>query len=150
MPLPFSLAYTLSCAAEVHLFRREGQVARERAEVMITLSTEQGFAFFLARGTMVRGWALAEQGQVKEGIAQMEQGLAAFRAIGVEMSQPPYLALLAEAQGKVGQVEEGLATLKVLCSSLFILVAVAKIISHLFHGFSPRVHGSMNFGGQLL
>ena len=75
---PFSLTYALGCAALFHLLRREGPLARERAEAVITLATEQGFPFWLAFGTMMRGWALAEQGQVEEGIAQMRQGLAAW------------------------------------------------------------------------
>ena len=79
---PFSLAYALGFAAWFHHLRREGQLARERAEAVITLSTEQGFPYWLAYGTIVRGWALAEQGQVEEGIAQMRQGLAAYRARG--------------------------------------------------------------------
>ena len=40
---------------------------------------------FLARGTILRGWALAVQGQGEEGIAQMRQGLAAWRATGAEV-----------------------------------------------------------------
>jgi predicted ATPase len=98
---PFSLAYALGIAAWFHSVRREEQLARERAEAVITLSTEQGFPYWLAFGTMVRGWALAEQGQVEEGIAQMRQ-----------LSRNPFvIALLAEAYGKVGQVEEGLTVL---------------------------------------
>jgi class 3 adenylate cyclase/predicted ATPase len=108
---PFSLASTLGNAAPSHLLRREEQLARERAEALITLSTEQGFPYWVAGGTIVRGWALTEQGQVEEGIAQMQQGLAAFRNMGVEVGRPRWLALLAEAHGKVGQVEEGLTTL---------------------------------------
>jgi len=77
----------------------------------MTLATEQGFPYWLAWGTRVQGWVLTEQGQVEEGIAQMQQGLAAMRAIGTEFSRPYYLALLAEAYGKVGQVEEGLTVL---------------------------------------
>ena len=57
-----------------------------------------------------RGWALAVQGQ-EEGIAQIRQGLAALRATGGEVSRPYFLALLAEAYGKVGQAEEGLTAL---------------------------------------
>ncbi len=38
----------------------------------------------------------------------MHQGLAAWRATGAEALRPYYLALLAEACGKAGQVEEGL------------------------------------------
>ena len=68
---------------------------------MIALSTEQGFPFWLAWGTILRGWALAEQGQGEEGIAQIRQGLAAYRATGAELWRPYFLALLAEAYGKV-------------------------------------------------
>ena len=41
-------------------------------------------------------------------MAQLQQGLAAWRATGAEALRPYYLALLAEACGKGGQVEEGL------------------------------------------
>lgn len=98
-------------AAFHHQFRREGQLARERAEAVMTLSTEQGFPLYLAGGTVVWGWALAEQGQAEEGIAQMQQGLAAWRATGAELFRPRGLALLAEAYGKMRQAEEGLALL---------------------------------------
>jgi predicted ATPase len=108
---PFSLALTLGFAAWFHSFRREAQLARERAEAVITLSTEQGFPYWLANGTMVRGGALAEQGQVEEGIVQIQQGLATFRAMGAEVGRIWSLAMLAEAHGKVGQVEEGLTVL---------------------------------------
>jgi class 3 adenylate cyclase/predicted ATPase len=108
---PFSLAIALGHAAVLHQLRREGHLARERAEALITLSTEQGFPFWGAIGTIQCGWARAEQGQVEEGIAQIRQGMAAFGAIGAEANQPRFLALLAEAYGKAGQVEEGLAAL---------------------------------------
>ena len=56
-------------------------------------------------------WALAEQGQGEEGIAQLRQGLAAHQATGEEIVRSHFLALLAEAYGKVGQPREGLAVL---------------------------------------
>jgi predicted ATPase len=96
----FSLAYALGSAALLHSFRREGQLARERAEMVMTLATEQGFPYWLAFGTMVQGWALVEQGRVQEGIVRMRQ-----------MRAPFTFALLAEAYGKLEQVEEGLAVL---------------------------------------
>ncbi len=108
---PFSLAFALQTVAFLHQFRREGQLAQERAEASITLCTDQGFPFFLALATIPRGWALAEQGQGEEGIAQMGQGLATLRATGAEATRPYALALLAEAYGKVGQAEEGLIAL---------------------------------------
>src|SRR5713101_8064949 len=74
----------------------------------MAFSTEPGFAQYLALGMIMRGWALAVQGQGEEGIAQIHQGLAAFRAAGAEISRSRDLALLAEAYGEVGQTEDGL------------------------------------------
>jgi len=109
---PYSLALTLGFTAVVHLLRGEGLLAQERAEAVMTLSAEQGFPTWLAEGTMVRGGALAEQGQVKEGLAQMQQGLAALRAMGTEPERLGFLSpLLAAAYAKVEQVEEGLTVL---------------------------------------
>ncbi len=106
---PLSLAFAFNWAAWLHMFRRERQAVQERAEAAITLATEQGFAQALATGTIMRGWALAEQGQGKEGIPQIRQGLAAYQATGAKQSH--YLVMLAEAYGKVEQVEEGLTVL---------------------------------------
>jgi predicted ATPase len=87
------------------------EAAQEQAEAVIALCSEQGFAFYLAEGTIMRGWALAVQGQGKEGIAQIRQGIADYRATGAEVHLPYCLALLAEAYGKVGRAEEGLSVL---------------------------------------
>ena len=65
---PFSLAYAPGTVLPGSIsYRREGQAAQERAEADMTLSTEQGFPFWLAMGTILRGWALAEQGQASGG-----------------------------------------------------------------------------------
>jgi predicted ATPase len=108
---PFSLGWALNVSAWLQQYCREAHGTQERAEAAITLSTEQGFPQWLAMGTILRGWALAVQGQGEEGIAQMRQGLATYRATGAEVWRPYFLALLAEGQGKVGQTEEGLEAL---------------------------------------
>lgn len=68
--------------------------------------------FYQAQATIVRGWALIEQGLQADGIKQMRQGLAARQAIGTELARPQFLGLLAEALGNNGQVEEGLRLLE--------------------------------------
>ena len=108
---PFSLAGALNWAAVVHLLRREGQAAQERAEEATAFSTEQGFPTWVAMGTVSRGAALTEQGQVDEGITLMRLGMAAWRNTGQELGQPSFLTQLALAYLKKGQVEEGLAQL---------------------------------------
>jgi predicted ATPase len=105
------LVLALWFAACFHQSRREMQAVQELAESIITLSTENGFAQFLAYGTILRGWALAMQEHGDDGIAQIRQGLAAFRATGAELVRPYFLALLAEAHWKAGKVEEGLSVL---------------------------------------
>jgi predicted ATPase len=108
---PPSLEQALSSAAIVHQLRLEGALARERAHAALVISEEQGFEFRVALSTIIWGWALAEQGQRQEGIAQMIKGLAAWRATGAGVWLHYWLALLAEAYGKVGEVGEGLRTL---------------------------------------
>jgi predicted ATPase len=106
-----SLAYALGWAAMLHRFRREAGATQEHAAAAITLSTEHGFALYLAWGTILRGSSLTEQGQGAEGLAQLRQGLAALRATGLQATLPCHLALLAEAYGKERQNEEGLRVL---------------------------------------
>ena len=107
---PFNLAFALNYAARLHQFRREPHRAHERAEAGIALSREHGFMQFLAVASMLRGWALAEQGQVAEGLAQLRQGMADLGATGAQ-SRPYALMWLAGAYGHMGQPEEGLRVL---------------------------------------
>ena len=108
---PFSLAFALNFAAVLHQFRGEVQAAQEWAEAAVTLCTEQGFPFWLAPGTILQGWVLAEQGQPAKGIAQIRQGLVAYQATGANLYRPYFLALLADAYGKGGQLAEGLSAI---------------------------------------
>jgi len=101
----------MTLAAQLHQLRREGPLTHEWAEAAITLVHEQGFPGWLGRGAILQGWALAEQRQVEERIAQMRHGLATCQAIGVGTFHSYNLALLAEAYGKVGQAGEGLTAL---------------------------------------
>jgi predicted ATPase/class 3 adenylate cyclase len=108
---PFSLALALSYAAGVSRLRREWPASQAHTETLLALATEQGFAFWVASGTMLRGAALAAQGQGEAGIAEIRQGLAAWRATGAEVNVPGFLAMLATAYGDVGQPEAGLPLL---------------------------------------
>jgi predicted ATPase len=102
--------------AILHQFRREAQAVHEQSAAAMTLSTEQGFALWLALSTVLDGWALAMQGQGEAGIAQMHQGLAAIEAMGLKAEKPYMLGLLAEACGAEGYPEEGLNALTEVAS----------------------------------
>jgi predicted ATPase len=108
---PYSLANAQVYAAMLYQLRRDRALTHKWAEAGITLAREQGIPVCLGEGTILQGWARAEQGQSEEGIPQMRQGLAIHQAVGAGLFRSHYLALLAEAYGKAGQAEDGLATL---------------------------------------
>ncbi|MGH8064174.1 MAG: AAA family ATPase [Candidatus Entotheonellia bacterium] len=108
---PHSRVFALVHAAFLHHLRREGQAARAQAEEGLAFATEQGFVFWVAYATILRGRGLVELEPGEEAVAQIRQGLAGYRATGAELECPYFVALLAEALGKIGHIEEGLTVL---------------------------------------
>jgi predicted ATPase len=108
---PFSLGFALAFAAMIRQFRREMRATQELAEATISLAQEQGFPYWRGLGALMRGWAVAHQGQVKEGIEQLTQGWTAWHATGAELHRSYFLTLFAEAHGTMGQPGKGLTIL---------------------------------------
>jgi predicted ATPase len=75
------------------------------------LAREQGFPLWVAYSAIPRAWVLVRQGQAREGIEQINQGLMDYRATGAEINRSYFLALLAEVHGTMGQPEAGLVVL---------------------------------------
>ena len=111
-----SLALVAYFAAALAQFRRDTAATYAHAEALMTLADAQGFALRLEQGRMLRGWALAMQGDAAVGVAHIRQGLAASQGVGPETLRPHWLALLAEAYGAAGQPEPGLAVLDEACT----------------------------------
>jgi len=61
--------------------------------------------------TGLRGLAMAKEGHKEEGIAQIQEGLASYRATGAELYRPYFLCLLAEACMETGRFDDGLRAL---------------------------------------
>jgi len=108
---PYSLGNARAFAAMSYQLRRDRPLTHEWAEAAITFAREHGFPVWAGQGTVLQGWGWAEQGQSEEGISQIRQGLATHEAIGAGLLKSYHLALLAEAYGKAGQAEDGLAAL---------------------------------------
>ncbi|MGY6236068.1 adenylate/guanylate cyclase domain-containing protein [Burkholderia ambifaria] len=107
-----SLAFSLTYTAHLHQLRREPLLAAERADAVIAVSTEHGLPYWLAWGTVLRGWAMSAQGNIADGIAQMRQGLDAQRAAGGEDQRPYSLALLADSYWRAGDKRSALSMLE--------------------------------------
>jgi class 3 adenylate cyclase/predicted ATPase len=105
---PVSRASALSWAAALHQLRGEVSRAREVAEIDLALTAEEFIPFFRAHAVMLRGWALVEEGQGEEGIAQLHEGYAGYRAIGAQIECSHWLALMAETYHDTGRPAEGL------------------------------------------
>jgi predicted ATPase len=103
---PSSEALALHFAGMLHQCRRDPVAVLACADRSLAISTEQGFSFWQAGGTVLRGWALSECGSGTEGLAVLRQGLEAWLATESVTYQTYYLALLAEALTKLGQTEE--------------------------------------------
>ncbi|MGT0251444.1 adenylate/guanylate cyclase domain-containing protein [Burkholderia pyrrocinia] len=107
-----SLAFSLTYAAHLHQLRREPVLAGERADAVIAVSTEHGLPYWLAWGTLLRGWVTSEQGNIHDGIAQMRLGLDAQRAAGGADLRPYSLALLADSYWRAGDKRAARDTLE--------------------------------------
>jgi class 3 adenylate cyclase/predicted ATPase len=108
---PYSLAAALSFGSMVPQFRQDAQGTAELADAAAKLSAEQDFAYWMIWSSVMRGWVMTQRGQIENGIAQMAEGAATFRATGAEVMAPYFLGLLAEGHGKGGQYGEGLRVL---------------------------------------
>jgi class 3 adenylate cyclase/predicted ATPase len=109
---PFSVAQALNFSAHLHQLRREPQAAQMRAEEGLALCTEQGFDVYGMWCLLPRGWAVAHQNKLEDGVACIHKALAARRTLGPTAALPWFLALLGEACGSVGQFGDGLRAME--------------------------------------
>lgn len=106
---PANLANTLVFVAVVHVFCGDLPAARQRAEAAMEISAEHGNPWFLAYGTILRGWARVAMNQSDDGIAEICQGLEAYQTTGSQTWLPFLLALQAETFLRVRRIDDGLS-----------------------------------------
>jgi len=107
---PFTNSITLAYATMLNQFRRDVREVDRLAEATIAHSTEHGFPYYLAWAEVLQGWSRAARGASEKGIAQIRDGIDVLqRTAGVRL--PYYRALLAEACGWSGRIDEALLVL---------------------------------------
>lgn len=105
----FSLAFAAQFISYLRQYRREPMQAQEATDRVIALCREHTMTEVLALATSMRGWALAGQGRREEGIAQLQEGLAASGAMGSKLNRPSFLCMLAQAFMEAGRFNDGLS-----------------------------------------
>jgi predicted ATPase len=97
-----SLVHALDMSLLLHRYRRDAPTVQGRAEELIQYSEPHGFSAYRAKGTVFLGWALAELGESKRGIAYMREGLEELRALVTGEDFPIWREMLATACVKAG------------------------------------------------
>jgi class 3 adenylate cyclase/predicted ATPase len=108
---PYSLALAMWHCAIVLQVGRQRQSCRDLATELLQLSQEHDFPMMRGAGMFFLGWATADGGELEQGIASMEQGLALFSAVR-QVTRPYMLAVLASTKANLGRPDEGLELLK--------------------------------------
>ena len=108
---PFSQAFAASLCAWQHHFRREPDVVRKYAEEALALSAQHSLGQWVPVGLILKGWALAEEGETTEGIKSLRSGLDLFERTGAELNRPHFVSMLAEAYARAGQLLEAISAL---------------------------------------
>lgn len=110
-PHPHSRAFALSLAASLAQFEGDAGRALLLADEVIDLAQRHHFSYWRPWGQVVRGWALATQGEAELGLKACQAGLAAYQATGAGLMCPYFLGLEAEALGAAGRPHDALAAL---------------------------------------
>jgi tetratricopeptide (TPR) repeat protein len=105
---PFSIALALAYLAMLHQFRREPEAALKTAEEARGLCQEYRFDYYRAWSSLVRAWAIAEQGRIEEGVSAYDAALKEFGETGAGLRMPHYLGMLAGIHRKAGERAAGL------------------------------------------
>jgi predicted ATPase len=93
-------------------FERNPAKVERLASDVIELSTRHQFAFWLAGGKVLRGWARSVSGDTAEGLAWIEDGIDNWRATDAILAVPYYLALKAEALYLTHRTSEALEAIR--------------------------------------
>jgi class 3 adenylate cyclase/predicted ATPase/energy-coupling factor transporter ATP-binding protein EcfA2 len=107
-----SLGFALTCGgAMLHALCRDAGPVRAYADELCALGAEYKLPLWSATGRFFLGLALSETAGDPEGVALMEDGLAAFKAIHVQLFRPSCLVWLADSARRLGAPQRGLKAL---------------------------------------
>jgi predicted ATPase len=107
---PLSLAFCQVFAALLYQNLREPERAKETCEACIALCDEQAIQLERAWIESIHGWAIAELGQIEEGLGHTRTALATQLAIGAQVARTQFLAIFAETLWHAERIEEALQT----------------------------------------
>jgi tetratricopeptide (TPR) repeat protein len=109
--LPYEKTWAQNFAAELQLHLREPAETEILAEQVVTRSDKHGISQFASSGRVILGWALANLGRAREGVALIRRGISDGAAPGSCLGVGGPLMVLATAQALDGEITKALITL---------------------------------------
>ncbi|WP_314949502.1 adenylate/guanylate cyclase domain-containing protein [Bradyrhizobium cosmicum] len=85
--------------------------AHARADAILELADQHSLNYWRLSGLILRGWVMAQQGNVERGLALMRQSLNERDRLGASWYQVRYLCMLATTYLQLGHGEQGLTVL---------------------------------------
>ena len=108
---PFTLAFALAFGAYLCQHMRNVEGTRDYANRAMVVSSEHGFLHWKLQATILRGWALAELGQIDDGLNQMRSALDEYEAMDSWLASCWFRSLLANAYMRAGRPDAALRAL---------------------------------------
>jgi predicted ATPase len=109
VPHPEARGFAPLFAGFVHQLLGDVAGTLRHSESVLALSRERDIVTTMAWGMVLHGWALAMEGRVDEGLAEIRASLAGQLAAGALIARPQFLAILAEACLHAGRLDECLS-----------------------------------------
>ena len=107
---PFGVAQMLWAGAVIAHEREDPALVLARARALIDVCEAATIAFWLPAGRVMAGWATVMLGD-PAGLAELQAGCDAYAEMGVRLSLPHCLALLAEAAARCGDTAAGFSAI---------------------------------------
>jgi adenylate cyclase len=104
----YGQAFAEMYLAGVHQLRREPHEVLRLTGSALLIASERGQNELYRWSAMRHGWAVAELGNVHQGLAEMQEALAISKASGSVAARPHFLCLMAGVLLRAGRFDEGI------------------------------------------
>ena len=115
---PHVVSHNYCFAGMLYEALRDSQKVIELCDANIAMSQEHNLPWPLGWAMMQKGWALAQEGNLEEGLQLLEKGHRIWLTIGTTIFTPIWYAQMAEIFALLNQAEKGLSLLDEAASIL--------------------------------
>ena len=100
--IPTTLAHARVAAVTLHQYRQDAEATCEAAEAALALSNKYGFVQWASSSAFIHGWARVKQSDGRQGLDEMEKGVAAWPGLVWGAPSAPSWPMPMQRQGAPG------------------------------------------------